>query len=146
MSKILSFRGQLDEGLEERIKLSTLNGKKGYKITKFQTMAQSPGADNYENITKIYSKEQGSGSTTVDFTESDLLAVAFQEDASGHTYPVANVIIFDNVVFNQDIYVSTAATTGTIPVNYHIELEVMDLSDIQATQLTLKSLRDIASR
>lgn len=146
MSKILSFRGQLDEGLEEKIHLATLNGKTGYKITKFQVMAKYPGADNYESITKIYSKAQGSGSTTVDFTESDLLAVAFQEDSSSHSYPVAEVIVFDNEVFNQDIYINTAATTGTIPVNYHIELETVALSATESTQLTLKNLRTIASR
>ena len=56
------------------------------------------------------------------------------------------MIVFDNEVFNQDIYINTAATTGTIPVNYHIELETVALSATESTQLTLKNLRTIASR
>ena len=96
MSKKLSYKGILDEGLEERIKLSTLNGKTGYKITKFQVISNTPGAAEYETTVKIYSKPQGSGSTSVDFTESDLLAVAYIEDNPTHAYPISETIIFDN--------------------------------------------------
>jgi len=149
MSKTLSFKGVLDEGLEERIKLATLNGKRGYRITKFHTMDRTPGAANYETTTKIYSKAQGSGSTGVDFTESDLLAASYIEDASAITSvgaSMSNTIIFDNVVFNQDIFVNSASLTGTAGTNYYIELETIALTDVQATQLTLKNLRNIASR
>lgn len=146
MSKTLSFRGKIDEGLEERIKLSTIKGKRGYRITKFQTITSSPGAYDYENTMKIYSKSQGSGSTGVDFTESDLLAVHYSEDDATAAYPISNVVIFDNQVFNQDIYVTSANVSGTQPMNYYIELETITLSDIQATQLTLKNLRNLASR
>ena len=51
MSKIISFRGILGEGLEEKIKLSTLKGKIGYKIIKFQVMNSSPGVAHYETTT-----------------------------------------------------------------------------------------------
>ena len=146
MSKTLSFRGKLDEGLEEKINLATLNGKTGYKITKFTTMSSTPGDGNFETITKIYSKAQGSGSTGVDFTEGDLLAAVFSEDDAHPAYATTQTIIFDNEIFNQNIYVSTASLTGTIPVNYYIELETVALTDIQSTQLTLKNLRTVASR
>jgi len=146
MSKKLTYRGILDEGLEERIKLSTLNGKTGYQITKFQVISNTPGVAEYETTVKIYSKPQGSGSTSIDFSESDLLAVAYVEDHPSAAYPTAETVIFDNSVFNQDIYVNTASVTGTVKINYYIELEKMTLSDLQATQLTLKSLRQIASR
>ena len=146
MSKTLSFRGKIAEGLEERIKLSTIKGKRGYKITKFETMSTAIGNTNFETITKIYSKSQGSGSTTVDFTESDLLGVSYIEDNHDPAYPSSVQIIFDNEVFNQDIYVTSAGHTGTTPTNYYIELETVALTDIQATQLTLKNLRNIASR
>ena len=32
MSKIISFKGKLNIGEQDRIKLSTIKGKKGYKI------------------------------------------------------------------------------------------------------------------
>ncbi len=149
MSKKISFKGSIPEGLEERIKLATLNGKVGYRITKFLTMNGTPGAANYETTTKVYAKPQGSGTTGVDFTESDLLAVSYIEDASAITSVGASMtqsIIFDNEVINQDIYVTTASLTGTVATNYYIELETMALSDSQSTQLTLKNLRAIASR
>lgn len=146
MSKTLAFRGKLDEGLERKIQLSTLKGRRGYRIVKFKTMSSLIGANEYETMTKIYAKSQGSGSTGVDFSESDLLAASYIEDNPSHAYPLSETVFFDNEVFNQNIWISTASLTGTVPVNYYIELETVELSQIQSTQLTLKSLRQIASR
>jgi hypothetical protein len=146
MSKKLSFRGSLPEGLEEKINLKTKKGKTGYRIVKFETMPARPGVIEYETTTKIYSKVQGAGSTSIDFTESDLLAVSYIEDHDGTAYPGSRVVIFDNQIFNQNIFVGTASTTGTEATNYYIELETVELSDIESTQLTLKSLRQLASR
>jgi hypothetical protein len=143
MSKVLSFRGVIAEGLEQRIKLATKNGKTGYTIKKFQTMSTAPGNTNYETVNKIYSRSQGSATTGVDFTEADLLAVSYIEDNHDPAYPMTTDIIFDNVVFNQDIYVTSAGYTGTTPTNYYIELETVTLNEVQSTQLTLKSLRTI---
>ena len=51
-----------------------------------------------------------------------------------------------DVTFNQDIYVNITDISGsTVPANYYIELETIPLSDIQATQLTLKNIRTITS-
>ena len=146
MSKKLSFKGILDEGLEDKIRLRTKNGKTGYKIIRFDVIMNTPGAADYETTVKIYSKPQGSGSTSIDFSESDLLAVAYLEDGNNYIYPMSKMVIFDNEIFNQDIFVNTASLTGTIKVNYYIELETIALSETQSTQLTLKSLRQIASR
>ena len=147
MSKKISFRGMLADGLEDKLNIATLNGKTGYRITKFSIMSNSPGYDNYETTVKIYSKKQGAATgANVDFTESNLLAVAYMEDDNGPQNPMSNVVIFDNEVFNQNIFVSAASRTGTVPANYYIELETIALSESQATQLTLKNLRNIASR
>ena len=144
MSKTISYRGQLDDGLEDKINLSTIKGKVGYKITKFQIMNYAPGYDNYETTVKIYTKSQlGSISEDVNFTESDMLAVAYIEDENGPQNPMSEVVIFDNMPFNQNIFVSAKSRTGTNPVNYYIELETMSLSDIEATMLTLKSIKNI---
>ena len=146
MSKIISFKGAIPDGLEERIKLSTLNGKRGYRITRFETMANKPGEIDYQTTTKIYAKAQGAGSTAVDFTESDLLAVSIIEDHEAQHYPYSQQVIFDNHVFNQDIYINVSSLVGSLPTNYYLELETVALTDVEATQLTLKSLRQIASR
>ena len=148
MSKIISYRGQLPIGVEERIKLSTIKGKVGYKITKFQVMSSTPGVGEVEYVAKIYSKSQsGSESTTVNFTEGDLLAALYYQDNPAAAYPSAMDVIFDNAATNQDIFIYIMdAEGGTIPANYYIELETMEISDIESTMMTLKSLRNIASR
>ena len=148
MSKKLSFRGRLLDGVQQKIKLSTLNGKTGYKIKKFQTIQVNPGTDSVELICKIYSKDQtGSLANSVDFTEGDLLAVAiYNGNAAAFNYPTNETIIFDNEVFNQDIFIYAGDTIATADTNFYLELETVKLSDVQSTQLTLKNLRTIAGR
>jgi len=136
-------------GEQDRIKLSTLNGKTGYKITQLNIINQTPGTTtNHALVCKIYTKDQtGSVTNTIDFTEGDLLAIAYSTQSTSSNTMFAETIIFDNKVFNQDIYVYIVDPSGaTDPGNYYIELETMALSDIQSTQLTLKNLRTIASR
>ena len=146
MSRIISYKGTLDIGLEDRIRLKTIKGKVGYKIIKFQILPSTPGAAEFElvgNITKVKDPNIG---PTVKFTDSDLLAVAYYQDGSSISNNASVDIIFDNEIVNQDIFVNmTDASSGTVPGNYYIELETMDLSEIETTQLTLKSLRTISS-
>ena len=148
MSKTLSFRGILTDSIQQKINLSTLNGKRGYKITKFQIIQVNPGTDAVELTAKIYSKDQsGSIDAPVDFSEGDLLAVAvYNGNAAAFNYPINQTVIFDNEVFNQDIFIYAYDTIATASTNYYIELETVALSDTQSTQLTLKNLRTIASR
>ena len=128
--KTISYKGTLNIGLEDRIRLKTIKGKKGYKITKFQILGTTPGQSN-----------------VVKFTDADLLAVAYYQDNEGTDKPMSNIIIFDNEMFNQDIFVNiTDASSGTVPCNYYIELETMELSDLETTMLTLKNLRTVTSR
>jgi hypothetical protein len=148
MSKTLSFRGILIDGIQQKINLSTLNGKRGYRITKFQIMQTTPGTADVELTAKIYSKDQsGSIDAPVDFSEGDLLGVAvYNANSAAFNYPITTNIIFDNEVFNQDIFIYAYDTVATASTNYYIELETVALSDTQSTQLTLKNLRTIASR
>tara|TARA_Y100001938_G_C7903030_1_gene335669 strand:+ start:166 stop:609 length:444 start_codon:yes stop_codon:yes gene_type:complete len=147
MSKLLSYKGIITPGTDaQRIKLSTLNGKTGYKINKFQIIGKTPGTGNAEYLCQIYSKNH-SVTAEVDFTDDDLLAVAFLIENGSTAVPTSNLIIFDHKIVNQDIYIAgTDVSGGTVPVNFYLELEAMSLSDIQATQITLRNLRTIASR
>ena len=147
MSKTLSYRGTIAIGLEERIRLKTLKGKVGYKITQFQLMNTTPGAADAEFVGKITKVKDPNIGPTVNFTNSDLMAVVYYQDHVSTAYPSSTEVIFDNEITNQDIFVNiTDAGGGTTPCNYYIELELMNLSDVEATSLTLKSLRNIASQ
>ena len=142
MSRTLSYTGQLPTGLQDRIKLSTITGKTGYKIVNFEIIPKTLGAAT-ELVCKIYNTDQtGSIGPVVDFTDSNLLAVAYYSSTGGIFR--GKTIIFDNEKFNQDIYVTLADAGGsTTPGNYYIELESMSLSDVETTMMTLQSIRNI---
>jgi hypothetical protein len=148
MSKKLSFRGILDMGVQQKIKLSTIKGKRGYKITKFQVLSETPGnIAHVEFVAKIYAKAQTAFPATVDFSESDLLAALYYQDHTNTGTGDSVTVIFDNNVFNQDIFIYCEDAGGsTAKCNYYIELETVELTELESTQLTLKSLRQIASR
>ena len=147
MSKIISYRGKLPIGEQNRIRLKTIDGKKGYKIVKFQLISTEPGGADSEFVGQIFKTDQtGSITTDVDFTNRDLLAVCYHKaDQSSSQGVTDDVIIFDNEKFNQDIFINiTDKSTATVPCNYYIELEAMALSDIESTMLTLQSLRTVS--
>ena len=144
MSKTLSYRGKIDMGTENRIKLATKQGKVGYKINKFQIISTTPGTGNVELVSKITKVTDTNIGPTAKFTDADLLGVAFYSGNENAAYPFSETIIFDNEMVNQDIFVSMAdADGGTVPGNYYIELETMNLSDVEATMLTLESIKTI---
>ena len=151
MSKKISFRGSLPIGEVDQIRLKTNTGKTGYKITKFQTINRNVGnttSGECSVITKItLTDPTGSVGATVDFTDSDLLATAYYEYNSGSSVnTMPTIIIFDNKLVNQDIFVSCADARGaTDPINYYIELETMSLSDLEATKLTLQNIRTVTA-
>jgi len=47
---IKTFRGLLADGGQDRIRLSTIKGKVGYKIAKFEGFPNTPGVTDYESI------------------------------------------------------------------------------------------------
>ena len=146
MSKTVSYRGIIPIGEQERIKLSTIDGKTGYKITKFQVLPKDVGTVSYELIGQIFKKDQtGSVGTAVDFSNSELLATSVLIGKSSEN--LQNIVtIFDNEKFNQDIFINiTDASGGTNPTNYYIELEKMSLTDLEATYLTLQNIKTIKS-
>jgi len=145
MRKKISYRGKVPIGEQERIRLKTIDGKTGYKISKFQVMPTAPGINHQEIVAKITKTDQtGSIDALVDFTNSDLLAVNYFVENPGTNVTPDDSIIFDNEKFNQDIFINiTDANGGTVPVNYYIELESMTLSDLEATMLTLQNIKTI---
>jgi len=141
---IKTYRGLLADGGQERIRLQTIRGKVGYKIVKFQIMAAPTTGSDRVNGVSIWKKEQSTISTssiTPDFTDSDLLAVAISVWDNAQPNLSSTSVIFDNEIFNQDIYVTNTETQATGTCNYYIELEVIPLDDAGAEYTTLKDFR-----
>jgi len=141
---IKTFRGLIADDTQDTINLHTNDGKTGYRIVKFHVFPADPGNQHYEAILKIYKISQTTITSTVDFSDQTLIGAAFYQDAEGQAYPSSDVIVFDNEVFNQDIYITYKATsesTGT-PMNYYIELEQMPLDLNESTVATLQSIRN----
>jgi len=140
---IKTFRGQLTDsapGNQDRIRLQTIKGKVGYRIIKFQLMPEKPDIQPGEHIFKIFKTKQSTVTAIINFTDSDLLAVAIFLNEANTYYPTDFYTIFDNEIFNQDIYV-TQADTQNNPCNYYLELEVIPLDDAGAEYTTLKDMR-----
>jgi len=137
---IKTFRGNLADAAEDRIRLHTIQGKMGYKIVKFQIMQGEPGEQTVESTVKIYKSSQSTINNTVDFTDNDLLAVAYWELNANVVYPLSDAVIFDNEIVNQDIYVSHKGESADT-CNYYIELEVVELSELGAEYTTIRDIR-----
>ena len=145
MSKIITFRGQLPIGVQEKLHLSTNDGLTGYRIKKFQVISSLPGASgqSVEYVAKIYTTDQtGNISAGVDFSDTDLLAAIHHQDQHASDNPASTTIIFDKEMFNQDIYLYiTDADGDTVPANFYVELEQFKININEATVTTLKNLR-----
>jgi len=148
MSRTLSFRGQLDNGEQEVIRLETKRGIKGYQITKFSLMCVQPGAGNQESVVQIFKTKIATVPTsaaTVDFSDNRLIAAAiFTASTNQKTDPEDLAVTFDNEIFNQDIFITHTDNESSLAINYYFEIEAFDLNMDEATVATLKNIRNIA--
>ena len=146
MGRIISFKGQVADEGQERIALQTNNGLVGYKINKFQVMPQDPSLATVKFVTKIYKVKQTTASIddSVDFSDNTLIAAAsYNEAPGGQDQAGYGVIIFDNEIFNQDIFITNFdAGAENHSINYYIELESMPLAIDEATVVTLKDIKN----
>jgi hypothetical protein len=140
---IKTFRGLLASGAQERIRLQTIDGKKGYKIIKFQVFPGDPGSEHYEGTFKVYSVKQTVVDNNVSFSEQTLLASAYYQDDNAKHYNSSVDIVFDEVIFNQDIFVTYIGTDGaTAAMNFYMELKRTNLDDVEASAVILKNFRN----
>ena len=144
---IKTFRGTIQDGDQKRIKLSTNQGLTGYKIKKLQILPYMPGhTKNLEVAFQIFSVERTdpipTSGGTIDFDDPTLLGAAFYVSDTSHANASSLDVIFDNVKFNQDIYVTMTDNEGADSmINYYIELEQVKLDLNEATVATLKDMR-----
>jgi len=144
---IKTFRGKIADGDQDTIVLHTRDGSTGYRIVKFQAMPETPTTVSAECVVKIFKVPQtGAATATVDFSDNTLLAVAlWTSDSDTHQQSDDLHVIFDNEIFNQDIYVTHQNTAGgAADCNYYIELEQVKLDLNENTVATLKDIRNLS--
>ena len=149
---IKSFRGLIADDTQDTIVLHTNDGSTGYRIVKFQAISEDPGAADREHVVKIYKVSQPANIPAgtnlygkVDFSDQTLLGTVFVTNRSD-TLLTGSTIIFDQEIFNQDIYITHAENRSSGSCNYYIELEMVKLSLDENTVATLKDIRNIASQ
>jgi len=146
MSKTLSFRGQIAHDAVQRIQLATNDGLTGYEITKFQLLGSDLTGVTQESVVKIYSiPQEGAATGVVNFEDNTLLAAGFYEQNASSSYFGDQVVVFDNVKFNQDIFITHDEGGSTAPVNWYIEMRQSKLSLDEQTVATLKNIRNIGA-
>jgi len=144
--KVHSFRGLLGDGGQDEIRLERSNVNLAYRIVKFRTIGKNPGASpDQESITKIYRESQSSIDAVVNFTDTNLLGVSLWQKSSNIAYPVTDDIIFDNVLFSRNIYVTLSSQDGSEDCNYYIELEEVPVGAATLMQIKLGSARRLIS-
>jgi len=144
---IKTFRGLLTDDTQDTIVLHTNDGSTGYRIVKLQIFSYAPGVKQSENVVKVYKVSQTAIDGVVDFSDNTLLAAAYLETSdSPTTTDNPQNTIFDNEVFNQDIYVTQSDVNGGDPCNYYLELEQVNLDLSESTVATLKDIRNVKTQ
>ena len=143
---IKTFRGMIANDTQDIIVLHTNDGSIGYRIVKFEIMNEKPSSQDYEQVYKIYKVPQATNTNEIDLSDNTLLGVAFDNGQGGTPGRFYESIIFDDEIFNQDIYITMIAASGggTTNGNYYIELEQVKLDLNQNTVATLKDIRNLA--
>ncbi len=147
-----SFRGMIPDEGQDTIHLHTRDGSMGYRIVKFEIMTNVPhtaGTDT-EHIVMVWKVQRADADLTStvtsqpDFSNNQLLAVGLSlNDVTGSGHGLFDSVIFDNEIFNQDIYVTHRDEGGsTHACNYYMELEQIKLDLNENTVATLKDIRN----
>ena len=144
---IKTFRGLIADNAIDKVVLHTNDGSTGYRIVKFQLFPSDAGTAKQESVVKIFSESQAAGSatSTVDFSDNTLLASAYLALNDAAYYGMDIVTIFDNMIFNQDIYITHVDVKAAIACNYYLELEQIKLDLGENTVATLKDIRNVAT-
>jgi len=139
---VKTFRALLADGGQNRIALSTIKGKVGYRIIKFDILLNATGVDQ-QSVVQVFTEEQTvTAPATIDFSDNSLLAAGVLiQEGSGGALNFTATTIFDQEIFNQDIYITHVENQGTKSLNYYLELEVIPLDDAGAEYTTLKDMR-----
>jgi hypothetical protein len=137
---IKTWRAKLADGDQDVIRLSTNDGMIGYKIIKFECMAADT-TKLQQSVTKIWTREQDTIDDNIDFSNSELMGANYYTKNDDTKYPISESTIFDNVIFNQDIFITHKDANAGEEINFYLELEQVKLDLSEATVATLKDMR-----
>ena len=150
---VKSFRGKLVDTNIDIVTLHTNTGSTGYRIKKFilfpHSIGSSTAGSEYESLVNIYKTSQTTlTGISADFSNQALIGAAtyFSEVSGAPAYIIGSNtdVVFDNEVFNQDIYIVHENFHGdNAAINYYIELEQIKLDLNENTVATLKDIRNI---
>ena len=153
MGRIISFRGLAESGDIIKLNMSTVDGKTGYKIRKFQIFPHKPGTQDAEDVMKIFKTDPDAanrvmpGLGIVDFSDQRLIAAAFLAAGASIAYSSSEVVVFDSEKVNQNLFLTYVDTNANDKfANYYIELESMALSLDEQTVATLRDIRNIGAQ
>ena len=139
--EIKTFRGLMVDATIDTIVLHTNDGAMGYRIVKLQIIAEDPGSENNVGVLKIYKVPQtGVPTSTIDLSDNTLIGVA-SYIANTDKAIGPQVVIADQDIFNQDIYI-TYQDAQNKNMNYYLELEQVPLDLNENTVATLKDIRN----
>ena len=142
-NRILSYRGLMADGGQDTILLSTKKGEIGYRLIKFKLLPHTPGDVNQDSTVQIFTVEQAAAVQTINFSETTLLGAAtYGSDDATYSNNDSRAVIFDNVIINQDIFVTHKDQAVGESINYYIELEVIKLSEHDAMVTTIQNIRN----
>ena len=131
----------------DQVFLHTINGSVGYRIKSFTAISSAPGAQDMEGLFKIYKVPQTTVDGQVDFSDQTLLGVVYFKDyATNDNQPSIQTVIFDNEVFNQDIYITYLDVRSSNSASYYFELEQIKLDLTDNTMATLKDIKNIEAQ
>ena len=117
----------------------------GYIIKSLRVIGADPIVNEDEGVIKVYTVPQAAATSTVDFSDQTLLAVGvWTSRATTRSYPVNENIYFDNMTFNQDIYITCVEGATGNALNYYLELEQVKLDLNDNTVATLKDIRNLS--
>ena len=135
-----SFRGRLGDGDMDRIRLSTNDGLTGYRVHKFQLLPIDSN-ETVEMAIKVLMKQPSSVTEDIDFRDPLLLAAGIVHANADRDWSYPDAVVFDNIIFNQDLWITAKAGSSARDINYHLELERVKLDINEATVATLKDMR-----
>ena len=136
---IKTFRGLLADGGQDKIRVAGGKLEDGYRIVKFQMIGRDTGVFDAGFIVKIYKVEQTSVTAVIDFTDNTLLAAGYIENHENIQYPSSqSQIIFENEIFNQDIFITCVDIEAGQFCNYYLELEQVKMSGPEAAAVNFR--------
>ena len=139
--KVHSFRGLLGDGGQDEINLERQNVNLAYRIVKFQLMF-TDAVTSTKSVVMVWKEEQTTIDGLVDFNDTDMLAAAMLSGKADQTaYPEDLSVVFDNVLFSRNIYVTHSEIAGVASCNYYLEIEEVPVGAATLMQLKLGTAR-----